>query len=82
MVLATKYFLAMDHSDRNAADNHRKNIIQTVENNLKNLNTDIMDLFGLHVDDEDISIDKTVRVLDDLLRMGKISYIGISDTPT
>ena len=81
MVVATKYSLAMDHSDPNAAGNHRKNMMQAVEGSLKRLQTDTIDLFWVHVYDEDTPIEETMRALDDLVRMGKIHYIGISDTP-
>lgn len=81
MVVATKYSLAMDHSDPNAAGNHRKNMMQAVEKSLKRLQTDTIDLFWVHVYDEDTPIEETMRALDDLVRMGKIHYIGISDTP-
>ncbi len=81
MVVATKYSLAMDHSDPNAAGNHRKNMMQAVEGSLKRLQTDAIDLFWVHVYDEDTPIEETMRALDDLVRMGKVHYIGISDTP-
>lgn len=81
MVVATKYSLAMDHSDPNAAGNHRKNMMQAVEGSLRRLQTEAIDLFWVHVYDEDTPIEETMRALDDLVRMGKVHYIGISDTP-
>lgn len=81
MVIATKYALAMDHTDPNAAGNHRKNMVQSVEASLKRLKTDVIDLLWVHVYDEDTPIQETMRGLDDLVSAGKIQYIGISDTP-
>lgn len=81
MVVSTKYTLAMDHSDPNAAGNHRKNMMQAVEGSLRRLQTDAIDLFWVHVYDEHTPLEETLRGLDDLVRMGKVHYIGISDTP-
>jgi len=81
MVVATKYSLAMDHSDPNAAGNHRKNLMQAVEGSLRRLGTDAIDLLWVHAYDDDTPIDETLRGLDDLVRMGKVHYIGISDAP-
>lgn len=81
MVIATKYSLSMDHTDPNAAGNHRKNMMQAVEGSLRRLQTETIDLFWVHVYDEDTPIEETMRALDDLVRMGKVHYVGISDTP-
>lgn len=81
MVVATKYSLAMDHSDPNAAGNQRKNLMQAVEGSLRRLGTDAIDLLWVHAYDDDTPIDETLRGLDDLVRMGKVHYIGLSDTP-
>jgi aryl-alcohol dehydrogenase-like predicted oxidoreductase len=81
MVVTTKYTLAMDHSDPNAAGNHRKNLMQSVEASLRRLQTDYIDLLWVHAYDEDTRYEETLRGLDDLVRMGKVHYIGISDTP-
>ena len=81
MVVGTKYTLAMDHTDPNAAGNHRKNMMQAVEGSLKRLQTDWIDLLWVHVYDDDTPLEETMRGLDDLVRMGKVHYIGISDTP-
>ena len=80
-VLATKYTLFSKHGDVNAAGNHRKNMMQSVEASLKRLNTDRIDLFWLHAWDFMTPVDEVMRGLDDLVRSGKILYIGISDTP-
>lgn len=81
MVVATKYSLAMDHSDPNAAGNHRKNMHQAIESSLRRLRTDYVDLLWVHAYDEDTPYEETMRGLDDLVRAGKVLYIGISDTP-
>ncbi len=81
MVVATKYTLAMDHRDPNAAGNHRKNLMQSVEGSLRRLQTDYIDLLWVHAYDEETPYEETMRALDDLVRAGKVHYLGISDTP-
>jgi len=80
-VLATKYTLAMDHADVNTAGNHRKNLLRSVEASLKRLQTDYIDLLWVHAWDEYTPFEETLRGLDDLVRSGKLLYIGVSDTP-
>ena len=83
-VLATKYTLRRPGSafnDLNAGGNHRKNMMRTVEASLRRLGTDYIDLFYLHMWDFTTPVDEILRGLDDLVRSGKIVYIGISDTP-
>lgn len=81
-VVATKYTLAMDHSDPNTAGNHRKNLIRSVEESLKRLQTDYIDLLWIHAWDQYTPIEETMRALDDVVRAGKVLYIGASDTPS
>lgn len=81
MVLATKYTLSMDHADPNASGNHRKNLVHSVEASLKRLRTDSIDLLWVHAWDDYTPFDETMRALDDLVRAGKVLYIGVSDTP-
>jgi len=80
-VVATKYTLAMDHSDPNSAGNQRKNLVTAVEASLKRLGTDYIDLLWVHAWDEFTPFEETLRGLDDLVRSGKVLYIGVSDTP-
>ena len=80
-VLATKYTSNTRRGDPNAGGNHRKNIAQSLEASLKRLNTDYIDLYWVHAWDPLTPIEETVRALDDMVRAGKILYIGISDTP-
>ncbi len=80
-VVATKYTLAMDHSDPNSAGNQRKNLHTAVEASLKRLGTDYVDLLWVHAWDEYTPFEETLRALEDLVRAGKVLYLGVSDTP-
>lgn len=80
-VLATKYTLFDRKDDPNFSGNHRKNLMRSVEASLKRLNTDHIDLLWVHAWDFMTPVDEVLRGLDDLIRMGKVHYIGISDTP-
>ena len=84
-VVATKYSFPLQMNDKkgdpNASGNHRKNLIQSLEGSLKRLNTDYIDLFWLHAWDFTTPIEEVLRSLDDVVRQGKVLYIGISDTP-
>jgi aryl-alcohol dehydrogenase-like predicted oxidoreductase len=80
-VLATKYTLSMDGSDPNASGNHRKNLRRSVEESLGRLGTDYIDLLWVHIWDPDTPLEETMRALDDVVRAGKVLYVGISDAP-
>lgn len=80
-VLATKYTLKTKSGDPNYSGNHRKNMMNAIDESLKRLNTDYIDLYYLHAWDFTTPEDEILRGLDDLVRAGKIHYIGISDTP-
>src|ERR1700674_5698091 len=79
VVLATKYSLAAPGNDANAAGNHRKNMMQAVEASLKRLQTDYIDLYWVHIWDGITPVEEVMRGLDDLVRQGKVLYVGISD---
>ena len=81
IVLATKYTNTAPGTDPNAAGNQRKNMMQSVEASLKRLNTDYIDLYWLHVWDFMTPVEEVMRAFDDLIRQGKVLYIGISDAP-
>jgi aryl-alcohol dehydrogenase-like predicted oxidoreductase len=81
IVLATKYTLTSRPDDPNAGGNHRKNLVQTVEESLRRLRTDRIDLLWMHMWDGMTRIDEVVRALDDLVSAGKVLSIGLSDTP-
>jgi aryl-alcohol dehydrogenase-like predicted oxidoreductase len=80
-VLATKYTITTNPDDPNASGNHRKNLVQSVDASLKRLNTSYIDLLWVHVWDPLTPIEEVMRALDDMVRSGKILYIGISDAP-
>jgi aryl-alcohol dehydrogenase-like predicted oxidoreductase len=80
-VIATKYSLSTRSHDPNGGGNHRKNMIQSVEASLKRLQTDYIDVLWLHAWDFLTPVEEVMRGLDDLVRAGKVLYIGISDTP-
>jgi aryl-alcohol dehydrogenase-like predicted oxidoreductase len=81
VVMATKYTLAAPGKDPNAAGNHRKNMMQAVEASLKRLQTDYIDLYWVHIWDQITPVEEVMRGLDDLVRQGKVLYVGISDAP-
>lgn len=80
-VLATKYSLNTDPKNPNAGGNHRKNMMQSLEASLKRLNTDYIDIYWLHAWDFLTPIEEVMRAFDDMVRSGKVLYIGMSDTP-
>ena len=81
-VLATKYSLNTDPKNPNAGGNHRRSMITAVEDSLRRLKTDYIDLYWLHAWDYRNSIEEVLRALDDLVHQGKILHIGLSDTPS
>jgi aryl-alcohol dehydrogenase-like predicted oxidoreductase len=81
MVVATKYTLSMDGADPNAAGNHRKNLVRSIEGSLQRLQTDTIDLLWVHAWDDYTPYEETMRALDDVVRAGKVLYVGISDAP-
>ena len=82
IVLATKVHGRMDDEDILAAGNNRRHIIQQCDASLKRLATDYIDLYQLHRANPEIPIDETLRALDDLIRAGKVRYIGTSTFPS
>ncbi len=81
-VVATKYTMAhLDREDPNASGNHRKSLRRAVEGSLDRLDTDYIDLLWVHAWDYTTSVTEVMRGLDDLVRAGKVLYLGISDTP-
>ncbi|KKB10867.1 aldo/keto reductase [Devosia geojensis] len=81
LVLATKYTATARPVDPNAGGNHRKSMLQSVEQSLRRLGTDYIDLLYLHVWDFTTPVEEILRALDDLVRSGKVQYVAISDTP-
>jgi aryl-alcohol dehydrogenase-like predicted oxidoreductase len=80
-VVATKYSFNARPGDPNAGGNHRKNMVQALEGSLKRLGTDHVDLYWLHAWDSLTPIEEVMRAFDDMVRAGKVLYIGISDMP-
>jgi aryl-alcohol dehydrogenase-like predicted oxidoreductase len=78
VVLATKVHGVMDDDDPNMQGNHRRHIIQQCEASLRRLQTDHIDLYQIHRPDSQIPIDETLGALDDLIRAGKVRYVGTS----
>jgi aryl-alcohol dehydrogenase-like predicted oxidoreductase len=81
LVISTKYSLTTSPGDPNASGNHRKNMVRSVEDSLKRMKTEYIDLYYLHMWDFRTPVDEILRAFDDLVRAGKILYIGLSDTP-
>lgn len=80
-VLATKYTLSTDPKNPNASGNQRKNMMQALNASLKRLNTDYVDIYWLHAWDFLTPVEEIMRAFDDMVRAGKVLYIGMSDTP-
>lgn len=84
-MVATKYSFPLEMNNHggnpNGSGNHRKNMVQSIEGSLKRLNTDYIDLFWLHAWDFTTPVEEVMRSLDNLVRQGKVLYVGISDTP-
>jgi aryl-alcohol dehydrogenase-like predicted oxidoreductase len=83
-VVATKYSLQdgfSDGNDPNASGNHRKNLFRSIEGSLKRLRTDYIDLLWIHIYDYTTPVEEIVRALDDLVRQGKVHYVGASNFP-
>jgi aryl-alcohol dehydrogenase-like predicted oxidoreductase len=82
VVLATKFTLAVPGGrDANRGGNHRKSLKRSVEASLKRLKTDHIDLLWMHAWDGVTPVDELMRALDDLVRQGKVLYLGASNTP-
>jgi len=81
VVLATKYSNAPPGKDPNAAGNHRKSMMVAIEASLERLKTDYIDLYWLHIWDQITPVEEVMRAFDDLVRQGKVLYVGVSDAP-
>src|ERR671938_1653300 len=80
VVLATKVHGPMG-DDPNEFGNSRRWIVREVENSLRRLNTEWIDLYQIHRPEEDTNIDETLGALSDLVHQGKVRYIGSSTFP-
>ncbi|KRB03454.1 aldo/keto reductase [Lysobacter sp. Root690] len=81
IVIATKYTLTARPKDPNSGGNHRRSMVRSVEESLWRLDTDYIDLLYLHAWDFTTPVEEILRAMDDLVRAGKVVYVGISDTP-
>ncbi|MBZ0278116.1 MAG: aldo/keto reductase [Anaerolineae bacterium] len=79
IVLATKARLPMNEVQINHSGAQRVNILREVEASLKRLQTDYIDLYQMHGWDSNTPLEETLRTLDDLVRVGKVRYIGLSN---
>ncbi|KQY07330.1 aldo/keto reductase [Mycobacterium sp. Root135] len=82
VVLTTKFTNSVAHGDPNAGGNGRKHMIRALEDSLRRLGTDYVDLFLLHTWDRLTPVEEVLRTFDDLVRAGKIRYAGLSDVPS
>jgi aryl-alcohol dehydrogenase-like predicted oxidoreductase len=81
LVIATKFSGNLYPGDPNGGGSGRKSILDACDNSLRRLQTDYIDLYWLHNWDVHTPIEETMAALDDLVRAGKVRYIGVSDTP-
>jgi aryl-alcohol dehydrogenase-like predicted oxidoreductase len=81
LVLATKYSLPTHPPDPNSSGNHRKSLTIAVEESLRRLKTDYIDIFWMHAWDQVTRSEEVMRALEYLVASGKILHIGASDTP-
>jgi aryl-alcohol dehydrogenase-like predicted oxidoreductase len=80
-VLSTKYALNTHAGDPNGGGTHRKSMVQALDASLKRLGTEYIDVYWVHIWDVHTPVEELVRALDDVVRAGKVLYVGISDTP-
>ena len=78
IILATKCF-GRTGPNRWDQGNSRKHILDAVDASLRRLNTDYIDLYQLHGPDPETPIDETLRALEDVVRAGKVRYVGCSN---
>jgi aryl-alcohol dehydrogenase (NADP+) len=81
VVLASKFFGNLHVGDPNGGGAGRKAILDQLEQSLRRMRTDYLDVYWLHNWDAHTPVEETMRTLDDLVTAGKIRYIGFSNTP-
>jgi aryl-alcohol dehydrogenase-like predicted oxidoreductase len=81
VVLATKFFAPMGGEDPNMRGGSRRWILREVENSLRRLGTDFIDLYQIHRPEDVADMDETLGALTDLVRQGKVRYLGHSTWP-
>ncbi|MBM7789359.1 aldo/keto reductase [Tenggerimyces flavus] len=81
VVLASKFSFNLFPGDPNGGGAGRGSIVAQLDETLRRLRTDYLDLYWLHNWDRHTPMEETMRTLDDLVRAGKIRYLGFSNTP-
>ena len=81
LIIGSKFFANLYPGDPNAGGNSRKSIIQSLENSLRRLQTDYLDIYWMHAYDVHTPIEETMYSLNNLVTSGKVRYIAVSDTP-
>jgi aryl-alcohol dehydrogenase-like predicted oxidoreductase len=81
VVMASKYTNSAPGRGANAGGGQRKNMMESVEQSLRRLGTDYIDLYIAHAWDQFTPAEEVMRAFDDLVRAGKVLYIGVSNTP-
>ena len=81
VVIGTKFFANLFEGDPNGGGPGRKAIVQQLDNSLRRLRTDYVDIYWMHNFDPTTPVEETLRALDDLVSDGKVRYVGFSDVP-
>jgi aryl-alcohol dehydrogenase-like predicted oxidoreductase len=81
VVIGTKFFGNLFENDPNGGGPGRKAIVQQLHDSLRRLRTDYVDIYWMHNFDPTTPVEETLRALDDLVKDGKIRYVGFSDVP-
>jgi aryl-alcohol dehydrogenase-like predicted oxidoreductase len=81
VVISTKFARNMFPGDPNGGGSGRKAVLQQVDASLERLGVEYIDLYWQHCWDQNTPIDETISTLNDLVRVGKVCYIGLSNTP-
>lgn len=79
VIIATKFGLIWDDKGGLVKDVSRKNILREIDESLKNLDTDYIDLYQVHWPDDKTPIQETMETLNELVQSGKVRYIGVSN---
>jgi aryl-alcohol dehydrogenase-like predicted oxidoreductase len=81
LVIATKFLSNLYRGDPNGGGGHRKGMMAQCEQSLRRLQTSYIDLYWMHAFDGVTPIEETLRAMEDLVREGKVRYLGFSDAP-
>jgi aryl-alcohol dehydrogenase-like predicted oxidoreductase len=81
LVIATKYGMCMRPGDPNTGGTHRRNLVQSVDASLRRLRTEMIDILWVHAWDFTVPVDDVMRALDDVVRAGKVLFVGVSNAP-